>query len=641
MNIRQIVIAFFLLAAGTTVGQNYTSSNKKAIKLFEKGQTALYQSRGDEAVQSFEEALEADPQFIECHIMLAEWFLDTRREAEAKSHYRNAVEINPEFFTLAWLQLGELELKEGNHDQAISDYEMFLKLDKKNIDRHDAAKHGIECAKFRKKELSNPQPFNPQNLGSAINTTNEEYLPALTVDGQTLIFTRRFPRKATTTANTSEEEDFYISTLQDGKWTTAIRMPEPVNSNDNEGAQCISQDGRIMFFTACGRPNGGGRCDIYMCVRRGDKWGKPRNLGPIVNSGAWESQPSFSIDGKTLYFVSDRKGGYGGMDIWKTTFVNGKWTTPENLGPNVNTEGNEMSPFIHYDDQTLYFTSDGHIGMGGMDIFATRREKDGSWAKPQNLGYPINTSGDESNLIVSADARTAIYSSDRQGGYGKQDLYTFQLPVEARPVVTACMKGTITNAKTGEKIAADIKVIELATGNVVANTSSDKTDGQYIVSLPANNNYALHVTADGFLFHSQNENWEQTSTADWQPRQVDIALHPIEAGERIALRNVFFETGRYQLLDNSRTELDKVVELMKNNPSLRIELGGHTDNVGQPADNMKLSQQRAKAVYEYLVSKGIEASRLTFKGYGDTMPVATNDTDEGRATNRRTELKIL
>ena len=640
-----IWISFLLLACMATpaAAQRYTTDNGKAIKLFEKGQTALYQSNSAEAIRLFKQALELDPQFLECHIMLAEWYLDSRDSAQAREHYYAVVAAQPDFFTLAWLQLGGLELDAGHYDKAVTAYEAFLKLDAKNKDRHAAAQHGIASARFRQQALANPVPFNPQNLGAAVNSASDEYLPALTVDGQTLIFTRRFPRKATTTANTPEEEDFYVSERKGrGPWGAARRMAEPVNSNDNEGAQCISQDGRIMFFTACDRRDGGGRCDLYMCIKRGDQWGKPRNLGAQVNSGAWESQPSFSIDGKTLYFVSDRKGGYGGMDIWKTSFDGKGWTTPENLGPTINTAGNEMTPFIHYDDQTLYFASDGHVGMGGMDLFVSRRQADGSWGQADNLGYPINTHGDETGLIVSADAATAYYSSSRPGGYGKQDLYSFDLPQQARPVLTVCMKGSVSDVKSGAKVAADIQIIDLATGSLVANTSSDAKTGNYLVSLPAERDYAVHVSANGYLFYSDQKTIvRQAQEGQLGVMDVDIALHPIEAGERIALRNIFFETGKYALLDASQTELDKVVALLRNNATLRIEIGGHTDNVGRPADNQKLSEQRAKSVYDYLVAHGIDAGRLAYKGYGETQPVADNNTDEGRAANRRTELKIL
>ncbi len=640
---KRILALLICLLPLMTLAQRYSTSDAKAIKLYEKGKQAIYQSRGDEATKYFKQALEHDPRFVEANIVLADWNLDMGHDEQARQYYYAAVKINPDFYTQAWFQLGELELKAGNYSKAKENYETFLKRDKKNADRHTAAKHGIACAEFRSYAIAHPVEFRPENMGNAVNSRDDEYLPALTVDGQTLIFTRRFPRTRSTMPGLAEEEDFYITTCEEGVWSQAQRMSEPVNSNDNEGAQCISQDGRIMFFTACGRQDGAGRCDLYMCTRKGDKWSAPRNLGPAVNSSAWESQPSFSIDGRTLYFVSDRPGGYGGMDIWKTVYDKGGWGKPENLGPTINTSGNEMSPFIHYDDQTLYFSSNGHVGMGGMDLFVSHKQSDGSWSKPVNVGYPINTGADETNLIVSADGHTAYYSSDREGGYGRQDLYHFELPVAARPVVTICMKGIVYDEKTGSRLSAEVKVVDLSTGKTVATTTSDSQKGSYIISLPALTDYAVHVSAKGYLFYSKNYNLEEGVAADrtWSPDHIDIPLKRLESGERIALRNVFFETNQYTLLEASQIELNKVVEVMKSNPTLKIELGGHTDNVGRPADNQRLSEQRARAVYEYLVAHGVAADRLSYKGYGETLPVADNSTPEGRSQNRRTEMKVM
>lgn len=655
MKLKIYIMLLFLALLTVVQGQEYSTQNKKAIKLYERAMETLYQGKNDAAINGLEQALQEDNGFLEAHLVLADLMsnidlasMEENGEPsrhyrdEAKRHYRAVVESKRDFFAPAWVNLGKLELYDRNYDEAIKCFETYLELDKRESETELDAKRGLKMARFRKEALAHPVPFNPQNLGAAVNSRDDEYLPSLTADGQTLVFTRRFPRKATTTANTKEEEDLYVSTLNNGQWSRAERMPEPVNSTDNEGAQCISQDGRIMFYTACNRNDGGGRCDLYMCVNKSGRWSKPRNLGSAVNSGAWEGQPTFSIDGRTLYFVSNRKGGHGGMDIWKTTFDGGQWTAPENLGPEINTEFDEMSPFIHFDDHTLYFSSNRPEGMGGMDLFVAKRDDNGRWTQPTNLGYPINTEGDDNNLIVSADGRTAIFASQRDGGQGKMDLYSFELPVESRPTVAICFKGRVSNAKDGQPVASDIRIIDLANGTTVANTSSDGKNGLYIVSLPAGKDYAFHVTANGFLFHSQNvEKNNENGNEQWQPVTVDIALHPIESGERIALRNVFFETGRWEILPESEYELAKVVDLLTKNPTLKIELGGHTDNVGRPEANQRLSEQRAKAVYDYLINKGIPSNRLSYKGYGETQPVATNDTDEGRRENRRTEIKVL
>lgn len=655
MKLKIYIMLLFLALLTVVQGQEYSTQNKKAIKLYERAMETLYQGKNDAAINGLEQVLQEDDGFLEAHLVLADLMSNIDHVSmeengepsrhyrdEAKRHYRAVVESKRDFFAPAWVNLGKLELYDRNYDEAIKCFETYLELDKRESETELDAKRGLKIARFRKEALAHPVPFNPKNLGAAVNSRDDEYLPSLTADGQTLVFTRRFPRKATTTANTKEEEDLYVSTLNNGQWSHAERMPEPVNSTDNEGAQCISQDGRIMFYTACNRNDGGGRCDLYMCVNKSGRWSKPRNLGSAVNSGAWEGQPTFSIDGRTLYFVSNRKGGHGGMDIWKTTFDGGQWTAPENLGPEINTEFDEMSPFIHFDDHTLYFSSNRPEGMGGMDLFVAKRDDNGRWTQPTNLGYPINTEGDDNNLIVSADGRTAIFASQRDGGQGKMDLYSFELPVESRPTVAICFKGRVSNAKDGQPVASDIRIIDLANGTTVANTSSDGKNGLYIVSLPAGKDYAFHVTANGFLFHSQNvEKNNENGNEQWQPVTVDIALHPIESGERIALRNVFFETGRWDILPESEYELAKVVDLLTKNPTLKIELGGHTDNIGRPEANQRLSEQRAKAVYDYLINKGIPSNRLSYKGYGETQPVATNDTDEGRRENRRTEIKVL
>lgn len=638
-----ITLIVIVLSLGTLSlsAQNYTSTNNKAVKLFEKGQRTLYQGNAADAVALFEQAVAADPQFAEANLMLAEWWYDQGRHDLARQYYAAVVKHHPTFFTQAWLQLGNLALAEGDNDQAIEHYNQFLSLDKKNPDRHDAARQGIRTARFRQSALQHPVPFDPQNMGPAINSADDEYLPSLTVDGSTLVFTRRVPRRPTTANGLSEEEDFYISHYADGQWSVARRMEEPVNSNDNEGAQCLSQDGRLMFFTACGRPDGAGRCDLYMCSRKGDQWSKPRNMGTPVNTAAWESQPSFSIDGRTLFFVSNRKGGYGGMDLWKTVFVDGKgWSVPENLGPAINTEGDEMSPFIHFDGRTLYFSSNGHTGMGGMDLFRSTLNDDGSWSEPVNLGFPINTAGDESNLLVARDGRSALFSSDRSGGYGRQDLYTFQLPDAVQATSVDYVRGTVTDGQSHRPLRAGIQVIDLATGRQVASTNSDATDGSYLVSLPEGGTYAFHVSANDYLFFSDNYNLhDQTPTDGFFVN--DIALSPIAVGQRVTLRNVFFATGQHTLLDESKAELDAVAVLLQQNPTLRVELGGHTDNVGKESDNQLLSEQRARAVRDYLVAQGIDAQRLTHKGYGESQPVADNDTAEGRSLNRRTEFKII
>ena len=633
------VILLIILGAGNANAQRYYSANKKAIAQYEKTIKYWLQGKTVQAIKGFEKTLEIAPDFIEANFMLGDIYIDTKDMEKAKKYYLNGVLTDSSYYTKGWYWLANIEMNDGNYDMAKQYFSIFLTLDKDNKDLQPLANKGIKEAEFREYAIANPIPFTPQNMGKMINTPYDEYLPALTADEQTLVITRKEPRKSTTTAMTPEEEDFYISTLDtNGNWTMAERVSEPLNSNDNEGAQCISQDGRFIVFTICGE-GGLGSCDLYWSKKIGDRWSKPRNLGAAVNSRYWDSQPSFSIDGKTLYFTSNRPGGKGGKDIWKTTLnENGRWNKAVNLGDSINTPQDETCPFIHYDDQTLYFASNGHIGMGGFDIFYSRKLNDTTWSMPTNIGYPINTSGEEMNLIVGAGGKMAIFSSDKLEGYGGQDLYTFELYPEAQPVATTYMKGRVFDEKSKQPLAADFRIIDLENENEVVSATADPVTGSFLISLPVNKNYALNVSMDGYLFHS--ENIELLSGTPDEPFLKNVGMKQLSVGESVVLKNVFFETNKYDLKDESRVELMKLHSFMQNNPAVSIEISGHTDNVGNDNDNQTLSENRAQAIYNFLIENGIEADRLSYKGYGETQPIDTNDTEKGRANNRRSEFKI-
>lgn len=520
MKVRHLFFFVILLGVFPRMFAQYSVDNRKAVSEFEKGQQLL-KSDPAKALDHFRKALKAEPGFAEVCLTLATWYL-----------------------------------QHDSLDQAEQQYRSFLQHDKGRHKRWTAtAEYDLACIRFRREAKSHPVPFNPENMGPAINSPDDEYMPTLSADGQLLLFTR-YNRNL-------RSEDFYCCRRTDDRWGKAVRLPEPVNSDANEGSGCLSQDGRILYFTACNRQDGAGRCDLYIAYRKGNGWSTPQNLGPAVNAGSWESQPCLSIDGRTLYFVSDRQGGCGGLDIWCSTLDEGQWSKPVNLGPGINTAGEDKSPFVSFDNQALYFSSDGHIGMGGLDLFVCRRTSDSTWSVPQNLGYPINTLGDESSLIVSPDGRTAIFSSDKFGGQGGLDLYSFALPEPART----------------EPVVYKEEIIEVAP--------------------------------------------------------------TLEVGEVVTLKNVFFQTGKYKLLDISIVELDKVVQMLNEHTAMCIELGGHTDNVGRADYNQKLSEQRAKAVYDYLVGHGVSADRLSYKGYGSEQPVGDNSTPEGRRQNRRTVFTII
>jgi outer membrane protein OmpA-like peptidoglycan-associated protein len=340
-----------------------------------------------------------------------------------------------------------------------------------------------------------------------------------------------------------------------------------------------------------------------------------------------------------MYFSSNRPGGFGESDIWYSTYGKGHWSPPINMGSSVNTSGSEQVPFIAKDDQTLYFISDGHVGMGGYDFFVVRKQNDGRWGKPMNMGYPINTPKDEMCFALSANGKEAYISSEREGGIGGLDIYKFELYESAQPQKTGYIKGIVYDAKSFNKLKAKIELIDLETGKTFIEVVSNRITGEFLACLQGNKNYALNVSCDGYLFYSENFSFKNQSASE--PLKLDVPLNPILVGERVVLNNVFFDVDKFTLRDESKIELGKLVSFLKINTTIRVELSGHTDNTGDKARNSILSANRAKAVFDYLILNGIEDFRLTYKGYADAQPIADNKTEAGRQKNRRTEFKIM
>ncbi|MEI9956696.1 MAG: OmpA family protein [Ferruginibacter sp.] len=443
-----------------------------------------------------------------------------------------------------------------------------------------------------------------------------------------LVFTRRL-----------RDEDFWESNLIDGKWSKAKLLEGKVNTNFNEGAQNISQDGQWIIFTGCNYPEGQGSCDLYISYKTDKGWSEAENLGPMINTDFWESSPSLSPDKRDLYFSSAISGGFGGKDIWVShRSITGKWSRPENLGPAVNTPGDESYPFMHADNETLYFTSNGHPGYGGSDLFFTKKVTDTSWLQSENLGYPINTIDEESTLIVAADAKTAYYTSDRADSRGGLDLYSFELREDIRPLKTLWVKGKVFDKKTLAGLSSFVELTDIKTRNIISRLQTD-ADGNYLTTLPVGKDYVFNVNKKGYLFYSDNFSLSK-NPAD-SIYNIDIPLQALETGAIIVLKNIFFDTKKFDLKPESLTELDKLVLLLKENVNLKIQINGYTDNVGLPKDNLSLSNNRAKAVVDYLTSKGIAVARLLYKGFGETNPIAENTTDTGKAQNRRTELSVI
>jgi outer membrane protein OmpA-like peptidoglycan-associated protein len=397
----------------------------------------------------------------------------------------------------------------------------------------------------------------------------------------------------------------------------------------------------MIFFTACERPDGFGSCDIYASQRNGANWIKPANLGEGVNSVTWDAQPTISADGRELIFVSRRTGTKGMGDLWSSKLQNdGTWGVAVNLGDSINTDQDESGPFLHPDGQTLYFSSAGLPGLGSRDFFMCKRQPDGSWGIPVNLGYPVNTPSDESHMIVSADGKHGYFSSDRPGGLGQKDIYSFILPEQAQARSTTYMRGKVRHKISSAPVSARFDVIDIASGRLMASSISDPVTGAFLISLPAGASYAVNARAQGFLFFSENFTLDAQLNSD-EVFEAVIDMVPIATGERIVLKNIFFESGSANLNSKSETELNTLFEFLSNNATLKIEIGGHTDNIGVDEANLKLSEERALAVKMFLVEKGIPASRINAKGYGETVPIAPNTDETGRKQNRRTEFTVI
>lgn len=626
----------------------YTTTDKGAIKRYESGNSCMGLRNWACAESEFTKAAEADPRFIEPRIMLADIAERNGKHEVAMTRYREVMAIDPEFFPVARLHLADLEFLSGQYAEAQRNYEAYLKQEQEP-QRKARARLGVRNCEFAARAIQQPVPFEPKNLGPNVNSADPEYYPCITADDGTLMFTRRV--KAPEIPVYGMQEDFYVSRRDlEGNWKAAIPLPVVNTRAFNEGAGTLSPDGRFLIFTKCaledgtygGSLSGEGSCDLFISRRVGDRWGVPQNLGTPVNSSHWETQPSLASDGRTLYYIrgSVARDGIKSMDIWTTTMADdGTWSKPVKLGDQVNTPYQEESVQIHPDGHTLYFSSNGHPGFGGLDIFMSRKQDDGSWGPALNLGYPINTSADENSILVDAIGRLAYFASDRAGGEGDLDLYSFPLYEEARPLAVSYIRGQVYDAATQAPVEADVQLFDLKTGDLATGAYSDPKSGEFLVCLPAGRSYALNATADGYLFYS--ENYDVAEGDLKEPLSLDVPLGKLATGSTIALRNIFFNTASYELLPTSNAELDKLVKLMKANPTLRIELGGHTDNVGADAANLTLSQQRANAVRDHVVAQGVDGARITAKGYGETNPVATNDTEAGRALNRRTEVTVL
>ena len=643
MTSRFFIIATIVLGSclSTEKGfsQQYHTISPNALKAYKSGLTAFDYVDYSSAERYLKQALEIDANFYEAYMTLGELFSKQKRFFEAASNYRKAIRLDSTFYLPGFFNMATAEMMSGDYKNALIHYNVYLGL-KNTLEKNRVqAVINVKNCQFAIEAMKNPIPFNPESVGKGINTTDDEYWPSITADGQTLMFTRQ-PRPGNVgKMNSVYQEDLYISYLTNMIWGTALNAGSPLNSGQNEGAQSLSSDGSYMYFTACDRSSGLGSCDIFFSASNNGKWSLPVNLGSPVNSSSWESQPSINANGKMLFFSSNRPGGFGGKDLWYSGYKsNKKWSVPKNLGSVINTAGDEMSPFIHFDGKTLYFSSDGRPGMGGLDIYFSRMQEDSTWTDPKNLGYPINTYNDEMGLTIESGGQKAYFSSKRDEQEGK-NIYSFNLYESVRPDPVAYMKGKVSDKETGKMLVAEYELINLSTGKTAYANLTDE-NGNFLVCLPSGYNYGLNVSRKGYLFYSENFMFEGQHTVI-APYLKKIKLSPLKVGEKMLLANIFYEVDSWHLKKESMAELNKLCNLLKDNKELKIEVGGYTDATGSNEHNLSLSEKRALSVVDFLVSNGISQERLKYKGFGNASPVGDNVTSEGRKLNRRTEVQII
>lgn len=615
--------------------QGLSTDSKKAADYYTEGQKQAAVRNYPAALESFDKALKKDPYFGEAHYLKARTLMAIGEVELAKYHYEKAVQLLPMTpkYADTFIVLGRMYMDEGDYVKAKESFQRYIRADPGNYVGIEMAEGFIRDCDFGIEQIDHPDSIKPRKLPNPLNNFQFQYFPVLTGDGEFIFFTARSARST---------EEILVSRNVDGEWSPPQNISDNINTVEfNEGTCAISADGRTLVFTSCNAPGLLGRCDLLISYRNGNEWSRPRNLGKMINSRHWESQPSLSADGRLLLFSSDRPGGIGKMDIWYSVKEkNGKWARAKNLGRPINTPGEEFSPFLHSNNQTLFYSSGGRKGMGGLDLYVSNRTSDG-WSKPENLGYPLNTWKDEVGIFVTSEGDRAYYSrTTKKEGQERSFLYEVRLPDKLRVKKEShALKGRVYDSQTNKPLAAQISLMDLEKDTAIQFLNSDSVNGQYLIILTKGADYGLFVSKKGYLYRSMNFDLK-----DAEPDGhlvLDIPLDPIVKGATTELRNIFFDFGSADLRPESAPELEELVAFLRDNPEVKIEIGGHTDNVGSEEDNIELSRNRTLAVRKYLVDRGVNIENVDFKGYGESKPIVPNDSDENRQTNRRIEFMIL
>lgn len=619
--------------------------DKKTLKLYMKALSHNRNRDFDEALMMMNRVLKKYPDFVNGHLRKSGILYNMEQFDSALKSIGIAIDIDPHGDPEMYMSKGILHSKLREFGAAAGSFEKYITLAEDGV-RKQKAITLYEQSRFREQALLNPVPYIPIKLEGAVNSPTSEYIPMVTMDGTKMIFTRRV----------GGQEDLFIAEKKDSVFSEVYGMAA-INTSQNEGVHTISSDGSRIIFTACNRYKEViGGCDLFTSRLVDGEWSKPLNIGPVINTTAWDAQPSLSADGYTLYWSSSRKHGIGGNDIWMSTRTDtSSWTTPELLSENINGPYNEESPFIHPDGKTLYFRSNRPVGMGGYDIFYSRfNDTTNTWGVAKNIGYPINTENDEGAMSVSLDGKTAFFATDQKTGIRRTkknlDIYTFELYEEARPQLVTFVKARIIDDISKLPISADIEIVNLSNKSDSKKGHSGK-DGNYINSLLVSHEYGFFVSAPGYIYKSLYFDLSEMKPA-YDPYVLEIKMTKIPAKEKvethivekpkpIILENIFFESGSSALDKKSNIEIKRLAELIIRSGEMNVEIAGHTDNVGSIDENQRLSEDRARAVVDALVSYGVSKEKLSYIGLGETNPLESNETAQGRKINRRTTFRIL
>jgi outer membrane protein OmpA-like peptidoglycan-associated protein/tetratricopeptide (TPR) repeat protein len=633
MKILLACLSITFVSVGFSQAYDPEKVNAKAQKTYDKALELLGDGQIKEAVPVLQRSISEDSNFVDAYLSLGGVMGQLKKYEQSVKLYEKARQKDSAYFRVYYLPYSINLAGLGKYEEALLAVNRFLQYPRLN-------ERSIKSAQFRKRTYEFAinyalmhkdiqYNFSPVNLGDSVNTAASEYYPSVTVTDSLLVYTRK---------TTPGREDF-IESAVDGKSFKKWKLINgDINIETNKGALSVSQDGEWLIFAGQLSTQSYKSFDIYISYYTPTGWSEPQSMGDNINTDSYESGPTLSPDKRALYFVSSREGGYGGTDLYVSyRQPNGKWGPAINMGAGINSAGDEQAPFIHADNQTLYYTSDGLPGYGGSDLFVIRKKLNGEWGKPENLGAPINTIENEGSLAVSADGLTAYYASDRSDSRGGYDIYKFDLREDIRPYRTLYVKGKVIDKKTNKPLPSAVELVDNGSNNALMKVQTDEL-GEYFITLPTGKDYTFTVNRKGYLFFS-----ELYALSNKQADSVykkDIYLQPVELNVVSTFNNVLFANNSFELPPPSFIELDKLLQVLTENPTLKVEISGHTDNVGKAEDNLKLSTSRAKAIVDYLVSKGIAVARMSYKGYGSTQPVADNNTEAGRAKNRRTTFTV-